>query len=132
MVDIVKQTTTKLLKPIDTYKNIFDLLDDRAKRTPDEEIIRYRDDSGQWQGFTGTAFRAEVVALAKGLIAKGFMPGDSIAILASTSWQWTALDFATLSIGCVVVPIYETNSAAQIKMICNDSTVKCMICGTDA
>jgi long-chain acyl-CoA synthetase len=132
MVDIVKQTTTKLLKPIDTDKNIFDLLDDRAKRTPDEEIIRYRDDSGQWQGFTGTAFRAEVVALAKGLIAKGFMPGDSIAILASTSWQWTALDFATLSIGCVVVPIYETNSAAQIKMICNDSTVKCMICGTDA
>ncbi|MDD6462258.1 MAG: AMP-dependent synthetase/ligase [Bifidobacteriaceae bacterium] len=131
MVEIVKQTSTKLLKPIDTDKNVFDLLDDRVKRTPDEEIIRYRDADGAMKGLTGTAFRAKVVALAKGFIAKGFMPGDSIAILASTSWQWTALDFAITSIGCVVVPVYETNSPAQIKTICNDSTVKCMICGTD-
>lgn len=131
MIDIVQQTTTPLVKPIDNDGNLYDLLEDRASRTPDEQIIRYRDKNGEWQGFTGTQFLELAHSLAKGLIAKGFKPGDSICILASTSWRWTAMDFAITSIGCVVVPIYQTDSAAQIKRICNDSTVLCAFAGDD-
>ena len=132
MPKVIKQTTTKLLKPIDADGNLFDLLDDRASRTPDAQIIRYRDADGSWKGFTGTEFRDKTVALAKGLMSKGLKRGDAIAILAGTSWRWTMLDFAALSIGLVVVPIYQTDSLKQIHDICDDSTVLYVFTGDDA
>ncbi len=120
---MLKEYTTPLKESIDADKNVFDLLADRAQRTPEQTIVAYRGSDGEWTGFTATQFRDLVVAIAKGLIAKGLMPGDSVGILAHTSWQWTALDFAIMSIGCVTVPIYETDSALQIRSICNDSTI---------
>jgi len=120
---MVKEYTTPLKRPIDKDKNIFWLLEDRVSRTPDQTIIEYRDENGAWAGFTATEFRDLVIGIAKGFIAKGLMPGDSVGILAHTSWQWTAIDMALVSIGCVTVPIYETDSPAQIKSICSDSTI---------
>lgn len=132
MTDIVQQTTTKLLKPINADGNLFDLVEDRAQRTPDDQIIRYRDGNGQWQGFTATEFRDRIKDVAKGLIAKGLNKGDAIAILAGTSWRWTMLDIAALSIGVVVVPVYQTDSDKQIRHICNDAQVLYVYTGTDA
>ena len=68
-------------------------------------------------------FRDKVIALAKGLIARGVMPGDAVSIISSTSWQWAALDMAIMSIGSLTVPVYETNSPAQVATIFNDSQV---------
>ena len=75
-------------------------------------------------GVHAAEFKNKVVALAKGLIARGVMPGDSVSIIAHTCWQWTALDVAIMSIGALTVPVYETNSPAQVKMIFNDANVK--------
>ena len=49
------------------------------------------------------------------------MPGDAVSIISSTSWQWAALDMAIMSIGSLTVPVYETNSPAQVATIFNDS-----------
>ena len=127
-----KEYTTPLKESIDADRNVFDLLADRAQRTPEQTVVAYRGEDGEWTGFTATQFRDLVVSIAKGLIAKGLMPGDSVGILAHTSWQWTALDFAIMSIGCVTVPIYETDSALQIRSICNDSTVSYVFAEDDA
>ena len=50
------------------------------------------------RSFTAAEFRDKVIALAKGLIARGVMPGDAVSIISSTSWQWAALDMAIMSI----------------------------------
>lgn len=87
------------------------------ERTPDDNLVEYKNAQGEWVAFTAAEFKNKVVALAKGLIARGVMPGDSVSIIAHTCWQWTALDVAIMSIGALTVPVYETNSPAQVKMI---------------
>ncbi|MCH9276952.1 AMP-dependent synthetase/ligase [Bifidobacterium amazonense] len=119
-----KEYTRPLEQPIDDDKNLFEILVERAERTPDASLVEYKDDSGSWRSFTAAAFRDKVIAIAKGLIARGIMPGDAVSVIAHTCWQWTALDMAIMSIGALTVPVYETNSPAQVKMIFNDSHVK--------
>ena len=121
---MIKEYAEPLTTPIDSDRGIFTILEDRAARTPEETLIEYRDAQGVWQHFTAMEFKDKVVALAKGLIARGVMPGDSVGIIAHTSWQWTALDQAIMAIGAVTVPVYETNSPAQVRMIFNDSHVR--------
>lgn len=121
---MIKEYAEPLTTPIDSNRGIFTILEDRAARTPEETLIEYRDAQGVWQHFTAMEFKDKVVALAKGLIARGVMPGDSVGIIAHTSWQWTALDQAIMAIGAVTVPVYETNSPAQVRMIFNDSHVR--------
>ncbi|KAB5826192.1 long-chain fatty acid--CoA ligase [Bifidobacterium adolescentis] len=121
---MIKEYTRPLEQGIDSDKNIFSVLEERVERTPDDNLVEYKNAQGEWVAFTAAEFKNKVVALAKGLIARGVMPGDSVSIFAHTCWQWTALDVAIMSIGALTVPVYETNSPAQVKMIFNDANVK--------
>ena len=127
-----KEYTRPLEQQIDTDKNIFSVLDERANRTPNDSLVEYKNEHGEWSSFSATEFRAKVIAIAKGLIAQGIMPGESVSIISHTCWQWTALDVAIMSIGALTVPVYETNSPAQVKMIFNDANVKMAFAEDDA
>lgn len=109
---------------IDADKNVFSVLEERVRRAPNDSLVEYKNEAGEWSSFNAAEFQAKVIAIAKGLIARGIMPGDSVSITAHTCWQWTALDLAIMSIGALTVPVYETNSPAQVTMIFNDSKVK--------
>ncbi|MBW3080796.1 long-chain fatty acid--CoA ligase [Bifidobacterium sp. 79T10] len=103
------------------------VLDSRGPRRTqaDDSLVEYKDPrTGAWESFTAAGFRDKVVALAKGLIARGVMPGDAVSVISRTRWEWTALDMAIMSIGALTVPVYETNSATQVSMIFNDSKVR--------
>ena len=126
-----KESTTELDEPINSDRNIFSILDDRVHRTPDVSLVEYKDESGRWHSFSAEEFRDKVVGIAKGLIAKGVRPGEAVAIIAHTRWEWSALDMAIMAIGALTVPVYETNSASQIKMIVNDSQVRLMVAEDD-
>ena len=112
---IVKQFTNPVKEPIDSDINLFDLLDNRAKRDPEGAQV----------------FRDMVIDLAKGLVGLGVNKGDSVAIVSRTRWEWTALDMAIMSIGALTVPVYETNSASQVSWIFNDSKVTLAIAEDD-
>ncbi len=128
---IVKQFTNPVKEPIDSDVNLFDLLDERAKRDPDGAMIEYKGDDGTWHPYSAQVFRDMVIDLAKGLIGLGVNKGDSVAIVSRTRWEWTALDVAIMSIGAVTVPVYETNSASQVSWIFNDSKVTLAIAEDD-
>ncbi|KFI56673.1 AMP-dependent synthetase/ligase [Bifidobacterium callitrichos] len=122
---MIKEYLRPLEQPIDTDGNLFSILDDRAARTPDKSLVEYKDPkTGEWKSFTAVEFRDKVIALAKGLIARGVMPGDCVSVISKTRWEWTALDMAIMSIGALTVPVYETNSSVQVSTIFNDSNVK--------
>lgn len=108
---------------IDIDCNVFSLLEDRVERNACGSLIEYIAADGSWKSYTAQEFRNMVVAVAKGFIARGVMPGDAVSIIAHTSWQWTLLDMAIMSIGAVTVPIYETSSSLQIQHIIKDSEV---------
>lgn len=83
---IVKQFTNPVKEPIDSDINLFDLLDNRAKRDPEGAMIEYKGDDGTWHPYSAQVFRDMVIDLAKGLVGLGVNKGDSVAIVSRTRW----------------------------------------------
>ncbi|QYX78181.1 AMP-dependent synthetase/ligase [Streptomyces akebiae] len=110
-----------------TYGSLADIPFDNAAHAPDSVVLSRKDGGtagggdGRWRDVTAADFAAEVLALAKGLIAEGLMPGDRIAIMARTTYEWTLLDFAAWAAGLVTVPVYPTSSVFQTRWILQDS-----------
>ncbi|GAA5018075.1 AMP-dependent synthetase/ligase [Streptomyces siamensis] len=101
-----------------------DSLFDTARRTPGLLQIARRADSAsgaQWIPFTAAELRDEVVDLARGLVTSGIRPGDRVAIMARTRYEWTVLSFALWSVGAEIVPIYPTSSHEQVAWILKDA-----------
>jgi long-chain acyl-CoA synthetase len=83
---------------------------------------------GGWEDVSCAGFKADVVALAKGLIAAGISPGDRVGLMSKTRYEWTLIDYAVWSAGAVTVPIYETSSTEQVNWILSDSgAVACFV-----
>jgi len=103
----------------------------RAATDPDEVMLRERAADGQWRDVTAGEFRSQVTALAKGLIAAGIQPGDRVALMSRTRYEWTLADYAIWAAGAVTVPVYETSSAEQVEWIIGDSGARAAITETD-
>ncbi|MER5254945.1 MULTISPECIES: AMP-dependent synthetase/ligase [unclassified Streptomyces] len=111
--------------------NLTDIVRRNAAQHPDVAVIGRKVD-GSWQDVDAKTFLVEVRAAAKGLIASGVRPGDRVALMSRTRYEWTLLDFAIWSAGAVTVPVYETSSAEQIQWILGDSGTVAIIVELDA
>lgn len=100
-----------------------DLLAARASAHPDQVAVETRSSVGAIRKITAAELQRQVEYISCGLVGLGIEAGDSVAILASTSMEWLLLDLSLLSIGAVTVPIYESDSAAQIHHILEDAHV---------
>jgi long-chain acyl-CoA synthetase len=103
---------------------------DHERDDPNHVIIQ-RLINGTWSDVTSAQVAAQVRSTALGLIAEGVQPGDRVAILSATRYEWPIIDFAILSIGAVTVPIYETSSAEQISFVLSDSGAVVAFAETD-
>ncbi|KTR86669.1 long-chain fatty acid--CoA ligase [Leucobacter chromiiresistens] len=126
----VNQSETPILVPPVPEDNITDLLEQRAQATPDRALFAVPVGDG-WRDISASAFRAEVVALAKGLVASGIEPGDRVAFMCKTSYEWTLVDFAIHYAGAVMVPIYETSSPLQVHWVLEDSGARAVLTETE-
>ncbi|MGI5321881.1 AMP-dependent synthetase/ligase [Actinomadura nitritigenes] len=111
--------------------NLTDAPFTRAAEEPGAIVLRRRTGTA-WSAVTAAEFAAEAAAVAKGLVAAGVEPGDRVALLSRTRYEWTLLDYAIWTAGAVAVPIYETSSAEQIEWIAGDSGAKALFAETDA
>jgi long-chain acyl-CoA synthetase len=112
--------------------SLADVVAVRAERDPAAVMLRRRTDGGQWQDVTTGAFRDEVSALARGIIATGIEPGDRIGLMSRTRYEWTLIDYAIWTAGGVTVPVYETSSADQVEWILGDSGARAVFAETSA
>jgi long-chain acyl-CoA synthetase len=85
-----------------------------------------------WLDVTTREFAAQVLDVAKGLIAAGLRPGDRIALYASTRYEWTLLDFAAWTAGCQTVPIAGDATADEVEWILSDSGACAIVLETAA
>ncbi|WGW13900.1 AMP-dependent synthetase/ligase [Saxibacter everestensis] len=115
------QTSVPLSFEIVDSENITDALLQQVRRNPDLALFSRKDSSGSWIDISSRSFHQQVAGLAKGLIASGVQPGDRIALMARTSYEWTLIDFSIWFAGAVTVPVYETSSTEQLKWILEDS-----------
>jgi long-chain acyl-CoA synthetase len=110
-----------LLVESNPRENVTDLLLNRVRKDPSHALFSRLNADGSWRNVSSQEFLDEVIALAKGLIAAGIKPGDAIAIMSRTRYEWPMIDFAVWYCGAVSVPIYETSSPVQIEWILQDS-----------
>jgi len=86
---------------------------------------------GAWTPVTWREFTDQVTALAAGLIGAGLAPGDRVALMSRTRYEWTLVDYAILAAGGVIVPIYPTSSLEQVEWILSDSGAVAIVAETD-
>ena len=106
---------------------IADLLPAAVQKYGSQAAVMYRDDSGEWATRTFAEVGDRVRSLALGLIDLGVQKGDKVSILANTRPEWTYYDFAALTTGAIVVPIYQTNSPEECQYVLENSDAKVVI-----
>jgi long-chain acyl-CoA synthetase len=117
----VREAYVPPFAPPVTHGSLADLPFDNAEEAPGAVVLSRKTSDGGWVDVTADEFARQVRAVAKGLIAEGLVPGDRLAIMARTTYEWTLLDFAAWAAGLVTVPIYPTSSLFQIRWILHDS-----------
>ncbi|OBG21078.1 long-chain fatty acid--CoA ligase [Mycolicibacterium celeriflavum] len=113
------------------HDNVVSSVFDHERDDPDHVIFQRLVD-GTWIDVTCKQAADQIRATALGLIAKGVAPGDRVALLSATRYEWPILDLAILAAGALTVPIYETNSPEQVKFVLSDSEAVLIIAETDA
>jgi len=110
-------------------RTLCDILErlEREHRKP--AILRYKS-GGKWNDISTEEFVATARGLAMGLLHLGIRKGDRVAILAENRPEWNAFDHAILAIGGVVVPIYSTLHANQVRYILDNSQARLLILST--
>jgi long-chain acyl-CoA synthetase len=110
--------------------NITDDVFTHAESWPDTVGLKRRVD-GIWTPVTWREFAGQVSEIAAGFIAAGIGPGDRVALMSRTRFEWTLVDFAILAAGGVTVPIYPTSSLEQVEWILGDSGAVAVVVETD-
>ena len=122
-------STTEGVTDIPDNMTIYSLYADRARRTGDGPLFHFKD-NGRWVTKSANEALEDIRAAAKGLMHRGLKIGDRVAFMCRTSYEWDIVDAAVLSIGGVLSTIYDTDSAAQIRTIVNNSDAKVLIVQT--
>lgn len=122
----MREFSTPLTIEIPATGNLTDDVVTNAREAADSVVFSRKVD-GEWTDVTAGEFLAEVSAVAKGLMAAGIEPGDRVALISKTRYEWTLLDYAIWFAGAATVPVYETSSTEQIAWILADSGAKAVV-----
>jgi long-chain acyl-CoA synthetase len=86
----------------------------------DRPLLHVKRD-GQWQALSAHDVRRRVARTGFRLAEMGLRRGDRIALLAENMPEWAIADYAGITAGFVIVPIYPTLTAPQCEYILRDS-----------
>ncbi|MBF6591729.1 MAG: long-chain fatty acid--CoA ligase [Ktedonobacterales bacterium] len=105
---------------METEINLAQLFRNRAATYGD--AIRWRQKRlGKEYKATWRENQALVNSFISGLDALGAAPGDIIAILSETRWEWMVADWAIVGLGAATVTVYPSNLPPTVSFILNDS-----------
>jgi len=128
----VREYSIPAMVDVPAAAGLADVVFTRASQDPHAVVMRRPGTGGRWGDVTAGQFRDDVTALAKGLVAAGIEPGDRVALMSRTRYEWTLADYAIWAAGAVTVPVYETSSAEQIEWILTDSGARAAFAETEA
>ena len=109
-----------------TINDIFFAIVERGQ--PRVMLVR---EANEWVPLSSQELYQKVAGVARVLRQWGLTKGDRLAILSENRFEWAAVDFASLLLGVVVVPIYSTLTAQQTAYILRDSGAKVVVVSTE-
>lgn len=110
--------------------NIAKLFHQVAQDKPNHTALERKSSINTWVPVTWRQFESEFRAVARGLIALGVQPGDHIAIMSQTRYEFSLFDMAIWAVGAQGIPIYETDSTEQASWIIEDARIRFAITET--
>lgn len=124
----MREYATALDVALAEHGNLTDDVVRNGTEHPDAVVlVRRSDPRAPWTDVTAAELLDEVRAVAKGLVAAGIEPGDRVALVSRTRWEWTVLDYATWFAGAVGVPAYDTASEEQLAWLLDDSGARAVV-----
>src|SRR5262245_38509038 len=96
---------------------------DQVHEHGDAIAMRRRGSDG-WETLTWDDYGQGVAEVLAGLAERGAGPGDRVAILSANRVEWHLADLATLSLGGVTVPIYQTSSPTQVAYVLGNAEAR--------
>ena len=81
--------------------------------------------------WTYTELGADVDAVAAGLIAMGIAKGDRVGIWSPNCAEWVLLQYATASVGAILVTINPAYRTHELAFVLRQSGVRLLVSATD-
>lgn len=103
---------------------LFDLLDNYLEKYPNQDAALACKRDGEWKKFSIQEYVELTNYISYGMLKLGIKPGDKVGIVSSNRPEWNMLDFATMQIGAISIPIYPTISQDDYRHILNHAEMK--------
>lgn len=110
---------------------LVDLVERHLVNDADIPLFSKPDGNNGWVDVSARDFAADAKLIARGLMHRGVKPGDRVALMSATRYEWSLIDFAVAYAGGVSVPVYETSSPSQIAWVLKDSGSNIVIVEND-
>ncbi len=111
---------------IEQHINLVALFRARAAARGDTPFL-WAKKAGAWTPISWIEAERQVAALAQSLRAMGLKPGERVALVSENRPEWCIADLAIMAAGCVTVPAYTTNTAADHRHILDNSEARAVI-----
>tara|TARA_R110000824_G_scaffold27784_1_gene93964 strand:- start:374 stop:2194 length:1821 start_codon:yes stop_codon:yes gene_type:complete len=111
---------------IDQYPNLVSMFFDRARQGGDKPFLNAKI-NGNWQPTSWNEAARQVAAFAKSLKRIGLKKGDRVMLVSENRPEWCIADLGIMAAGCITVPTYTTNTAADHQHILDNSGAHAVI-----
>lgn len=98
-------------------------------RSPEHFAYSYKK-KGVWKEVSWQEYHGQIQALAAQFLEMGVNPGDKLALMSNTRWEWSVTDLAAMSVHAVVVPIYQTVTPSDLEYILNNCRSRFLVLET--
>ena len=94
---------------------VIDVLDWHADRHGDRLLITIESERGATTHLSYARLRIDALAVAAGLVERGYGGGDAVAVMLPTGSEFFAAFYGALYAGCVPVPLYPPARLTQLE-----------------
>lgn len=112
-------------------RTLVEMFGKAARIHPKPDALNYKRD-GRWHKISSDEAMRRARHIALGLYALGVRRADRVAILSENCPEWTLADRGCLTLGAIDVPIYSTQTPAQVAYILNDSGARALFIQNEA
>ncbi len=88
--------------------------------------------AGGWESIAAERALADVESLGLALAELGVAPGDRVALLSESRYEWAVTDLAVLGLGAVLAPLYPTLPAEKCRATIDGTAARVLVLSTDA
>jgi long-chain acyl-CoA synthetase len=111
-------------------QHIVTMVRDRIAKFGDHEVFKYKDKkTSTLKSINWNQLGSEMDNVANVLFSEGYGFNDKIGIFSSNRYEWVITDLAIMAVRGIVVPLYATASAQQVKYIIDETKMKLLFIG---